>query len=363
MKRSYIAAALIALVAAGWLLSGLMTSDDDKANSSPNPQGFDVQTTPKGDKDVFLVKGRIITAQPFVSTITLQGQTEAIRKVSVRSETTGTIKTIPVAKGDFVSAGDLLCELNLEARMARLDEARALKRQRELEYNAAVSLVERGHMSPNRVAAVKAAFDGAQAAVAQHEVEVEKTKIVAPFEGIVDELPLEVRDYVQVGQPCATIVDSQPILAVAMASENEVSHIAQNSPGIAHFPDGTEATGHIRFIAVSADPATRSFRTELEIPNDNGGLRDGITVEVKIPAHDVMAHHISPSALVLNDNGQVGVRLIDGNNRVTFAPVTVLSGGNEGVWITGLPQEATLITVGQEFVVEGQNVQITLEEG
>jgi len=66
----------------------------------------------------------------------------------------------------------------------------------------------------------------------------------------------------------------------------------------------------IRFIATAADPATRTFRVELEVANPDRTLRDGVTAEVGFPTSSVPAHFVSPALLTLYDAGVVGVRII-----------------------------------------------------
>jgi multidrug efflux system membrane fusion protein len=70
----------------------------------------------------------------------------------------------------------------------------------------------------------------------------------------------------------------------------------------------------------------------------------------------VRAQHISPGIMVLDDNGVVGVRVVE-NGIVRFKAVNVLSDDPNGAWVTGLPERATVITVGQEFVSDGQRVE------
>lgn len=74
------------------------------------------------------------------------------------------------------------------------------------------------------------------------------------------------------------------------------------------------------------------------------------------------AYKISPSILSLADNGQIGVKIVDENDRVQFKPVALLKDTPEHLWITGLPPSVRIITVGQEFVLSGQKVKPVLSE-
>jgi len=78
-----------------------------------------------------------------------------------------------------------------------------------------------------------------------------------------------------------------------------------------------------------------------------------------VPLQEVMSYQISPAVLALDDAGQVGVRIVNTNKVVEFHPVQVVRESAEGVWVSGLPPEIDLITVGQEFVADGDKVEAT----
>ena len=63
----------------------------------------------------------------------------------------------------------------------------------------------------------------------------------------------------------------------------------------------------------------------------------------------------------LDSEGEIGVRHINYNNEVVFSGVKIIGDQKELIWVTGLPEQVTLITIGQEFVLEGQKVNYTLE--
>jgi len=64
---------------------------------------------------------------------------------------------------------------------------------------------------------------------------------------------------------------------------------------------------------------------------------------------------------VLDDTGAVGVRAVS-NNIVHFLPVRIISDGPDGMWVAGLPNRVQVITVGQEFVTNGEKVKVVLEK-
>lgn len=363
LRRSHILALVIAAIIGAWILSGQIGNGDAEVVEA-DENGTVIETadieasalrTPK-------VRAAIFHAEPRNTEVVIRGRTEAIRSVQVRAETSGTVVELPVEKGSMVEKGDVICRLSLNARDARMEEAEALMRQRWLELDAAQKLAARGHRSETQAAASQAAYDAARAQVKQQEVELSHTRILAPFDGVLDARPVEVGDYLQVSQPCATIVDLDPFLVVGQVAETDVDKLQVGKVGTATLVTGETVEGRVRFISTTADPATRTFRVELEIPNPERKIRAGVTAEIRIPSTEVMAHRVPPSILGLDDSGTIGLRILDENNVVHFQRVNILADDPDGVWVTGLPTSAKLITVGQDFVVPGQTVDVTYED-
>ncbi|MEO0830383.1 MAG: efflux RND transporter periplasmic adaptor subunit, partial [Pseudomonadota bacterium] len=185
--------------------------------------------------------------------------------------------------------------------------------------------------------------------------------ITAPFDGVLDNRFVEIGDFLSVSQPCATVVDLDPILVVGQVSERDVDKLSMGSVGQARLISGQKLEGVVRFIAKTAEQETRTFRVELAVPNKDNALPAGITAEIIVAAEAVTAHLMSPAFLVLNDAGEIGVRVVSADKTARFQKVSVLEDSNDGVWVGGLPEKATIITVGQEFVRDGQTVDVTME--
>ncbi len=355
IRRSYILAAIIAVVAVAWILSGQI----DGYAKNPDP---DADLSTNGKVEIIAVRARVNVAENRRSEIILSGRTEAVRKVELRSEIDSRVVALPREKGEIVAAGDVICRLDMRDRKERKLEAQAVLRQRDLEYKAAKALSTKGYRAETQLAAARSRLDAARAALARITVEIGYTEIKAPFDGVLDERPAEIGYYLQKGHVCATIIDQDPFLVVGQVSEREVGLLKIGAAGKVLLVTGETYDGTIRFISNSAQETTRTFRLELEIPNPDRRLRDGITAEIRVPADQVRAHRIPSSLLTLDDAGVMGVRIVEGEDTVRFVPVEFLGDGVDGVWVTGLPETVTLITVGHEFVRDGQKVIVTLED-
>jgi len=349
MNKSIITALILAVLAVGWILSGQFGTDD--ANGE-DKTGTETQAA------AALMKVRVadLKAIARVDTVEVTGRTQASRKVQLRSETAGQVIELYVRRGEYIAAGTPIAKLRLDERPAKLAEARATLKQREIEYKAASQLNERGFRSETEKAAALARLDAARAVVEQIQIDIARTTFEAPFDGIIGAEHVELGDYVRVGDVAATVVDLDPILVVGQVSERQVGKVTVGMPGTIRLIDGSERDGIVRYVSAVADPATRTYRIELEVANDDRTIRDGLTAEIEVPVNSGMAHFVTPSTLTLNDEGIVGVKTVNAEDVVVFNPVDIIADEPDGVWLGGLPENIRLITVGQEFVIDGKKV-------
>lgn len=380
MRRSYLIAGTIALLAAGWLASGMLFKPSEPTRSVPTVSAEAAQLSePQPAPEAAAIPaaepsnapseppaakaGEIVSVQVTTSkaeaqprTIVLRGRTEADRVVEVRAETTGRVVEIPVDEGALVHQGDLIAVLDGSDRAARLAEAKALLQQRKAESEASKRLAEKGFAPKLNLAELAANQALAQAQVTTMEVEISHLSIKSPIEGVLDQRDAEVGNYLQIADPVATVIDLDPIVLVGFATERDVGQLEVGGPARARLLDGREVVGALRLIAARAETQTRTFRIEVEVPNADYEIRDGLSAELVIPVGDVPAHRVSPAVLTLGPNGEVGVKVVDEANLVRFKPVEILREDTNGLWITGLAQSARLIVVGQDFVIDGQLV-------
>ena len=321
------------------------------------------QTTQTTASEVgFSVIASPSTPREWRDVITVRGEAQAIRKVIAKAETSGVVAKTPVDPGSFVKTGDLLCELSVDARIAQLNEAKAALKKAQLDFDAAKALSEEGFQSATGVAGAQAALDLSRASVERASIEYSKTKIKAPFDGVFDDRDVEVGDFIRVGDPCGTLIQQDPFLITGAVSERVVARISKGDRGIATLATGEIIEGVVRFVGTAADPETRTFRVELQADNADRVLRDGVTAEFDIFASNRTAHIVPRSAIVLDEDGVLGVKTLDPSNMVIFNPVTLLEDGDDGVWIDGLSDVVNIIIRGQNYVRAGETVGAELRQ-
>ncbi|MCB2100578.1 MAG: efflux RND transporter periplasmic adaptor subunit [Rhodobacterales bacterium] len=307
MKSSYVIAGVITVAAVGWMASGQFPAGGATGDAAAPVEPGQVtaqQAAPapaaEADKP-FPVRVRSVVAQEHLRELVLYGRTEADRTVQVRVETDGQVAERPVTKGQKVKAGQVLAQLNMDDRAARLQQAEAEVRSRQVAYDAATDLAKKNFRSKVQLVEEEAALAAAKAALRTIRVAIDHTRVRAPFDGVVEDLPVEDGDYLKTGDPVARIMDLDPLVVAAEVSERDINRVHVGGWAQVTLVDGRQAEGTVRYVAKASDNSTRTFRVEIAIDNP------------------------------------------------------------DGVWLGGLPDRLDMIIVGQEFVREGQTVQAVPE--
>jgi multidrug efflux system membrane fusion protein len=352
--KSWLTSAGITIAIALWLASGHVGGGTKSYGSEQHPQ---VTTAPRAS-----VRVRHQFAEEFTRNIIVNGRTAPARIVELNAETDGRIVAVGVERGDRFDAGDVIVKLDQRDRRARLAQAEATVKQRELEFEARAKLKGNSYVSEAQLQEAKALLETAKAELTRARLDIDYMVIRAPFAGALQDRQVEVGDFVKLGDPVAVIVDDRTLIVSASIAEYEAHFVKKGGPGSAKLATGQTVIGTIRYIAPVANEATRTFDVELEIDNADGALRAGMTAELVIPAETLYAQKVSPSLLTLNDNGDLGIKVVNESGIVEFHGADIAMSSSDGVWIAGLPHSATIITVGQGFVNEGAVVNAISED-
>ncbi len=308
--------------------------------------------------------------EPMPIEVPIRGRTKASASVSIVPETAGTVREVLVSKGQQVAEGDVLCRLDAGTRMAAVQQALAGLAQAQSALAAAQTafdtnkeLRDKGLAPANSGQPLESQLSAAQAGVAAAEAGVEnaqaewgRLEVKATVSGVVQEPLASVGQMLGPQAPCATVVQLDPMLFVGTVPEGRIQYAKLDLPATVTTVTGLTSEGKVSYIASVADAATRSFPVEIEVPNPNGAILDGLTASAVVNVGTAPAHLLPQSVLTLDDDGVLGVRAVE-DNKVVFYPVTILSDSREGVFVAGLPPKVDIITVGQEYVQSGQLVE------
>jgi len=347
-KKPYLLALVLSAILFIWLLSG-----QSNASKTPTPPPV-VATQP------MQVRVQEFIAQPLQREIVITGRTAPYRIATVRAEIDGRVTEILAERGARVQKNQVVVRLAVDDRETRLKEAQALLSQRETDYKAKRDLAKKGFQAETQIAEAFALLESAKNWVMQAQLARDNVLIKIPFDGVLVQRPVEIGDYVRVGDGVAEIMDEAKFLVIGDLNELERAAVRVGSRAEVRLLTGDSVTGKISLLATQADAATRTFRIEVEIPNNDKTFAAGQTCEI-IPMETIAAHQISAALLSLNDAGVVGVKAVNLQNKVEFYPAELIRSEGSGVWLKNLPTKLRLITVGQGFVRPGDVVHPTVE--
>ena len=348
LKPAYAVAGALVLVIAGWfLLNSRDGGPDIYADLEEREQVQAVLPT---------VVTRTVAAEPHIVRLTAYGRTEPNRRVEVKAKTPASLVATPLAEGTRVRRGDVICRQDVDARQANLDQARAQLLKAEGDLRATQVLVDKGYRSATSLPRDRAAVDAARAQVTSAEIELSNVVLRAPFDGIYERRLAEVGDYLAPGQPCALVVELDPLKVETELTELQVGSVEPGREVEVRLATGETVNGTVQFIESVANPATRTFRMETRLPNPDGRLKAGVSATLGLATGEAMASLVPSGILTLDDAGRTGVRYVDRDNRVRFAATTQVDESATGLWVTGLPEVARVIIEGQDFVSIGSEV-------
>jgi len=351
-KRPWLLAVFVAGLVGLWMLSGILVKGGSTGalQQAADVGGEEQRAIPR-------VQVSVQTAKPITRYVSVYGRSAPARSVEIKSETEGRVQSIDADRGARVSKGQRILQLDLRDRQARLEQARASVHEHKTAYEAQLRLKSDGYVSDTQIAETLAKLEGARAELTRAELDLRYREIRAPFDGVILDRAVELGDFIKQGDPVASFVDNTRIIVTGTVAEQDVRYVQTGMLAEAKLVTGQTVQGRIRYVAPVADQATRTFTVEVEIPNPDGSLPAGVTAELQIPGGEMLAHKVSPSLLSLDAAGTIGVKTINDFNQVEFYPVEIARSETDGIWISGLPETARIIVLGQGYVNIGLEVE------
>ena len=412
MKKSILIATFILLLVVGWIGSGQFSNsvvaqnEETQEVSKTETSYSESSENNESEEFTFSVETKIFTSSLIDQSIELQGQTIHNKKIDVKSETSGKINSIEFSRGDNVSENSEMITISLEDRKEKLLSAEKdlerlskeiilneknrdnLLRQNierielyEIEYASAKQLIDKGLSSKSKLslasfnlanakadredikikfestlASLEAQITNVKSVLKNIKLDINKTSIKAPFDGIISEKMVEETEFISVGTPLFSIIDLDPIKIEGYLSEFDVNKVSVGTKAFIEDSNGIKKSGIISFISPSAETSTRTFEITIEADNKDLSYKSGITTKIVIKGSELKAHKIPPSILTLLDDGTVGVKAVDNENMVTFYPTKTIKDTIDGMWVSGLPEKVNLIVSGQEYISLGDTV-------
>lgn len=301
-----------------------------------------------------MVETSVVTAREVPQINEYTATVEADNINNIAPATPNRIKTIAVEVGDHVRKGQTLVTLD----RAASDQLKINLEQIKREYDRAVQLLEIGAGTQQSVDQLKAQLD---AAASQYENLIENTVLTSPINGVVTERNYDPGDMTG-NLPVLTVGQLSPVVKVMInVTESDLSKLKAGMPvsvAFDAFPD-EKFEGKISRIYPTVDTATRTFRTEIIIPNSSERIIPGMFARVSVnlgernnvvvPDRAIVKQTGSGNRYVyILHNGTVSFERVELGRRLDDA-YELLSGVNSG---------DTVIISGQTRLADGVEVEV-----
>lgn len=355
--RPYIIALVIIALLIAWMSFPSFDTAPENINDASQLSDPNINKAELNGQQVQLPKVQTThyKTQKITKKLTLYGRSEANSRAVIRAQVAGKIVNIKTLKGAYVERYKNIVNIEKSELPTRLKQAQASLIERELTYKAIKSLNDKGLQGRVRLAEVNSLFLAAKTDVEQLQIALQRTNIEAPFSGILQQQFSDVGDYLQVGDPIFSLESVDPIVIRGDATEHHMNDFKLGQMVTATLLSGDIIEGKISFIAAMADRESSTFRIEAEFPNPKLSIFSGISAKLIIPLYQVDAIYVSPSALALDENGNLGVKEVK-DGIVVFHQINLVEADNGGTWLAGFENEVDIITLGQGFVKVGDKV-------
>ncbi len=359
-KKMSFAAKSVIIIIAGitlWMLSGLLKSDKENHNQ-------EVRDYNSKSNDNFF---RTINSQAKLhnAIIKMNGTTIAKNKVLVLPEVSGKITNIPAVSGQKMKKGDTIAKVEVKNKLETLESTRSKLKQAQLQLDSTKILFNKGFSSKLQLSMANEGVDRAIAEMKQAELDWNNTLIKAPFDGYIDYIKVKNGDLVEAGKtPIASYVDLSNMIVQAHVAEKDIAEIANAINAVVYLDDDNNGNDEcsnnaareakVKFLSRVADQDSATFLLELEVSNKDLAFVSGQSVTIDVNIGEKLAHEVPQSALNIEDNGELGVKVLDQNKKVSFYKISIIGENPNSLIVTGLPNNAEIIILGQAYVKTNQ---------
>lgn len=306
------------------------------------------------------VEAREVEVGTVAQDVSAVGSLMSNESVIIRPEIAGRIVGIHFAEGGRVEAGARLFSIDDSIYRAELTEAEASLRLSERNYARADELFQRGSGTARARDEAVAKLQTDRAALALVRARLDKTQIVAPFEGIVGLRNVSVGDYVTPGQDLVNLEDVDPVKVDFRVPERYLAALAKGQRLVIQvdaFP-GRAFEGEVYALDPRIDVAGRSVAIRATVPNDDGLLRPGLFARVRLTVEArENAITIPEQAIVPRGQDRFVFKVVDGKAVMTKVTLGLRRTGEVEV-VEGLAPGDLVVTAGQLKIRDGSPVEI-----
>lgn len=304
--------------------------------------------------------------------VELQGNVSTKKNVLVYPEVPGIIKDILVKEGQTVSKGTLLAILSDGGISNQLAQLEIQTKLAKTTYERQKSLWEQKIGSEIEYLTAETSYYSNINAIKQLKSQYEKTRIVAPFSGIIDDIYKEEGMVIAPGQgsELLRIVNLNDMYIDANIPESYITSVTKGKHVEVYFPILKKTVqAEVRHVGYHVNPSNRTFKVEIKVPNPKHDIKPNLTAKLKINDYKNEKAILIPQSIISeNANGQQYIYIVSNkkpNGEATVQRKIIETGKTQGDIIevlTAFPNGVEVINEGARSVTHGQAVKVLSNE-
>ena len=308
----------------------------------------------------------------------VSGVARAFHKTRLTAETAGRVVARRVEPGTAVEEGDVIVELDASRLALALRRAEAMLRARrndlahaQREHERGEQLVAQAALSEQRRDDLRHRLESARDQLTLAEVARDTAQrnladahIAAPFAGRVEDVEVDVGDYVAPGTPVATLVDLSRARIFAGVTAEEAARIRSGEHARVSFSalGGRSLDAQVRSVSSVADPGDGTYRVELRVEDPERRLRDGLVAEIEMSGANAPERLLAPRVALLRRGGRPEVFVVESEHGGHVARRrsvrTGRSSGDRVEILEGLSEGDRVVVDGHFALSDGARVSV-----
>lgn len=312
-------------------------------------------------KDKVLVQAEKVKVGEIPQEAHALGTLVAARNIELTSEVSGKIEKILFNDGTFVAQGTPLIQLDDKVYKAKAESDKEKLRFSEENYNRMLYLSKKGAASKQAIEQAQADLKEKKAAAEESQMLVQKTLILAPFNGILGKVKVDRGNFITPGLPLVTLVDTQNLRVEFNVSEKylpQLRHIGQQvSLTTSSLPD-KKFYGKVSYVAPVINTEDRTISVYADVVNQDNMLTSGMFMDVTLLlGNQKSAILVSAESLVPTIDGDQVFKIVDGK-ALSKAVIIGLRSENQVEVLKGLEPNDLIVIAGQQKLKDGTTVEI-----
>lgn len=303
--------------------------------------------------------------------VELQGSVNTKQNIIINAEYPGILLNVLVKEGQAVRKGQVLAKIDDGGLASQLAQLKVQADLAATTYERQKRLWDQKIGSEIQYLQAKTQYESTKNAVAQMQSQLSKTRVVAPFSGIIDEVITDEGSVVNAGVPIIRIVNLGNMYIETEVPEKYLPYIKENTSVKVIFPVlGNEIVEtKVRQVSNYINPTNRSFKIEVSVPNHKGLVKPNLTAKVQINDYTSEKAILIPQSIISEnaegDQYVYTVGEINGDSVATAHKAIIKTGKTQGDYVEvleGLANGDMVIEEGARRVQEGQKVKILDKE-